>query len=87
MSKVNGNRIVAAAIGVALGAPVAQSAYAAEGALEEVVVTARKREENLQDVGAAVSALSATDLERRFDIDFSARHCIAWRGQAPDWAA
>jgi iron complex outermembrane receptor protein len=69
MAKLNGNRIVAAAIGVALGAPVAQTAYAAEGALEEVVVTARKREENLQDVGAAVSALSAADLERRFDID------------------
>jgi hypothetical protein len=28
-----------------------------------------------------------TTHERRFDIDFSARHCIAWRGQAPDWAA
>jgi iron complex outermembrane receptor protein len=69
-SKVIGNRTFAAAIAIALAAPTAvQTAYGAEGALEEVVVTARKREENLQDVGSAVTALSAGDLERRFDID------------------
>ena len=69
-SKVIGNRTFAAAIAIALAAPTAvQTAYGAEGTLEEVVVTARKREENLQDVGSAVTALSAGDLERRFDID------------------
>jgi iron complex outermembrane receptor protein len=69
-SKVIGNRTFAAAIAIALAAPTAvQTAYGAEGALEEVVVTARKREENLQDVGSAITALSAADLERRFDID------------------
>ena len=41
----------------------------AQAQIEEIVVTTRKREENLQDVGSAVSALSAGDLERRFDID------------------
>jgi iron complex outermembrane receptor protein len=69
MSKVNGHRILATAVALALGAPASQIALAAEGALEEVVVTARKRQENLQDVGAAVSALSPGELERRFDID------------------
>jgi iron complex outermembrane receptor protein len=69
MSKVNGHRILATAVALALGAPASQIALAAEGALEEVVVTARKRQENLQDVGTSVSALSAGDLERRFDID------------------
>jgi len=69
-SKVIGNRTFAAAIAIALAAPAAvHTAYGAEGALEEVVVTARKREENLQDVGSAITALSAADLERRFDID------------------
>ena len=34
-------------------------------ALEEIVVTARRREENLQEVPVAVSALSAEDLEIR----------------------
>jgi len=69
-SKVIGNRTLAAAIAIALAAPaVVHTAYGAEGALEEVVVTARKREENLQDVGSAITALSAGDLERRFDID------------------
>ena len=37
--------------------------------LEEVVVTARKREESLQDVGMALSALSGEDLRLRFDMD------------------
>ncbi|MEY4357833.1 MAG: hypothetical protein RL469_1159, partial [Pseudomonadota bacterium] len=33
-------------------------------ALDEIVVTARKREENLQDVPLAVSAISAEQIER-----------------------
>lgn len=37
--------------------------------LEEILVTARKRDENIQDVPASVSALSAGELERRFDSD------------------
>jgi iron complex outermembrane receptor protein len=37
--------------------------------LEEVTVTARKRVENLQDVGLSVSALTEDDLEIRFDVD------------------
>lgn len=37
--------------------------------LEEIVVTARKRAESMQDVPASISALSATELERRFDSD------------------
>jgi iron complex outermembrane receptor protein len=37
--------------------------------LEEILVTARKRDENMQDVPASVSALSAGELERRFDSD------------------
>ena len=37
--------------------------FAQQGALEEVLVTARKREENLQDVAVAVSVISATTIE------------------------
>jgi len=37
--------------------------------LEEITVTARKRDENMQDVPASVSALSAGELEKRFDSD------------------
>jgi iron complex outermembrane receptor protein len=37
--------------------------------LEEVIVTARKRAENLQEVGLSVSALSKADLAIRFDAD------------------
>ena len=53
---------VAAALGVSFSvtAPVT---FAQVGALEEVLVTARKREENLQDVAVAVSVISATTIE------------------------
>ena len=39
--------------------------FAAPTAIEEIVVTARKREENLQDVPAAISAFSADDLAEK----------------------
>lgn len=39
------------------------------GGLEEIIVTARKRTEKLQDIAASVSALSTSDLNRRFDSD------------------
>ena len=37
--------------------------------LDEIVVTARKREENLQDVGLSVSALNQTEISRTFARD------------------
>ena len=43
-------------------------AQGADG-LEEIFVTARKREENIQDVGIAMSALSQTEVERSFARD------------------
>ncbi|MGI9287787.1 MAG: TonB-dependent receptor, partial [Pseudomonadales bacterium] len=53
--------------GVAFTAPevIAQGGYE----LEEVVVTARKRKENLQNVGLSVSALSKTEIARSFARD------------------
>jgi iron complex outermembrane receptor protein len=62
------------ATSVSLSPFAAVSAYAQDAAqvdhgLEEIVVTARKRVENLQDVSSSVSALSAGDLARRFDSD------------------
>ncbi|MFK7731488.1 MAG: TonB-dependent receptor [Pseudomonadales bacterium] len=53
----------------AVGSAVPQFAVAQQTALEEIVVTARKREENLQDVGLSVSALSQTEIERSFARD------------------
>ena len=48
---------------------VSNTAQAQAGALEEIVVTARKRSENLQDVGLSVSAMSGTEIERTFARD------------------
>ncbi|WP_225940728.1 TonB-dependent receptor [Sphingopyxis sp. OAS728] len=47
----------------------AETSAASSGGLEEIVVTARKREESMQDVPASISALSAGELDRRFDSD------------------
>ncbi|MEX0827457.1 MAG: TonB-dependent receptor plug domain-containing protein, partial [Haliea sp.] len=56
-----------AAASVGLSAPTVVNAQA--GMLEEITVTARKREESMQDVGIAVSALSETEIQRQFVRD------------------
>ena len=43
---------------------IAPNAQAQESLIEEVVVTARKREESLQNVPVAVSALSPSQIEQ-----------------------
>jgi iron complex outermembrane receptor protein len=48
-----------------LAASVPANAQTAAAALDEVVVTARKREESLQDIPIAISALGADQLEER----------------------
>jgi iron complex outermembrane receptor protein len=55
---------VAAGSALLAGSAVAQEDLTDLG-LEEMVVTAQKREENLQAVPISISALSATDIERR----------------------
>ena len=47
------------------GAAQAQTAATDDGALEEVVVTAQRREERLQDVPVAVTVVSGDELTRR----------------------
>jgi iron complex outermembrane receptor protein len=64
--------------------PLAPDAALAAPALEEVVVTARRRDENLQDTPVSVSVFGREDLERRsitslFDI---AAHSPNLRGSA-----
>ena len=54
------------AIGAALaGMAMVQTAAAAEAPLEEVVVTATKREKNVQDVPIAMTVLSGKEIEAR----------------------
>jgi len=43
---------------------MALPAVANDGGLEEVVVTARKREENLQNVSMSISAIPASEIEK-----------------------
>ena len=60
------------ALPMSIGVAVAQQPTAAAqeaGGLEEVVVTARKREEKMQDVPIAMSALSQTEVEHSFARD------------------
>lgn len=53
----------------AFGQETPDSAEAASSGLGDIVVTARKRVENIQDVSASISALSREELARRFDFD------------------
>jgi iron complex outermembrane receptor protein len=70
---MNPNTAISAALAVLLGTHAAQSSAAADSdlAIEEVIVTAQKREQSLQDVPSAVSALSADYLEKTNTRKFS----------------
>ena len=56
-------RGVVALTGV-LGVAVAMPVVADDAGLEEIVVTARKREENLQNVSMSITAISAAEIEK-----------------------
>lgn len=56
---------LATALGVAASQAVMHSASAEERAIEEVVVTAEKRTESLQDLSQAVTALTSKDLDNK----------------------
>ena len=60
---------IAAASGLAAPAPVsAQESAGASPAIEEVIVTARKREANIQDTAVSIQAFTEDDLDR-MDLD------------------
>ena len=52
-----------AGVSAAQNAPLAQQRSAGAGELPEIIVTAEKRSERLQDVPASVSALSGDSLQ------------------------
>ena len=61
---------VAASLAALMALPGAQSAMAQGVSLEEIVVTARKREENIYEIPVSVSALSQEQLDRAGIGDF-----------------
>lgn len=62
--------IVSLVLGLStIGQPMPAQAREGAQVIEEVVVSARKREENIQDVGIAVSALSQAEIEDAFARD------------------
>lgn len=73
MSTSKSKLLVSAAVALATSG-FSATGYAADdamnqGVLEEITVTARKRAENLQDVGTSISALGTAEIERRSDVD------------------
>ena len=71
MTTKTGKTAIALALAAASSLTVPQVVSAQNEGLEEIVVTARKREESLQDVGLAVSALNRTEIQRMFARDIS----------------
>lgn len=67
---MNSRNLLAASIMVLMALPVAQRAMAQELSLEEIVVTARKREENIYEIPVSVSAFSQDQLEQAGIGDF-----------------
>ncbi len=77
-----GRRLLPAAVAAAVlcaGSSVPLQAREVARQLEEIVVTAQKREENMQDVPLAVTALDAAALDRTF-----ARDLLDITGKAPN---
>ena len=66
--KLISTAVTAALISTGVLSP--QSALGQAGVLEEIIVTARKRSENLQDVAASVSAISGEDMRDMGAYDF-----------------
>ena len=65
MSTIRNTSILAVAVSMALsGQALAQRSTTAQ--IEEVVVTAQKREENMQDVAISMSAMDANTIEKTF---------------------
>lgn len=75
--------VLAASLLVAAGPAYAAQAADPEGAssetpgYEEIIVTARKREENLQNTPIAITAISAAQLEARGAVDLTAMQNVA----------
>ena len=65
------DKILVSLIMLATALTSAVTTIAQSTGLEEIVVTARKRAENLQDLGLSVSALNKQDILERFDSDLS----------------
>ena len=55
---------VLSVLAVAIAGPVTSTVFAQGEVLEEIVVTARQREESLQDVPVTITVLTASDIER-----------------------
>jgi len=71
MKKLKIALAVTAAAGLSAALPTAMAQASESLTLEEVVVTARKRTESLQDVGFSVSALTQSEIEGQFARDIT----------------
>ena len=69
--------VLSAAIALALSNMVVQSANAEVRKIEEVVVTAEKRSESLQDLSQAVTAITSRDMDNKNVTSFVDLSAIA----------
>ena len=66
---MNNNKFLIGAL-LLLSSPLTEIAAAEQGVLEEIVVTAERRDKNLQEIGASLGVVSGYDIERLGIDDF-----------------
>lgn len=70
-------KLISAAVGLATASATFQAAHAAERTVEEIIVVAEKRNESLQDLSQAVTAISSRDLDTKNITSFVDLSAIA----------
>lgn len=70
MTKKTALALACASLSVSIGNPAYAQEEQASGALEEIVVTARFREETVQDIGASIAALGNEEITSAGIVDF-----------------
>ena len=72
----DGTGLVPRCLSLAVAAVLAAAPASAQERLEEIIVTAQKREQNLQDIGISITALSGDEI-RNLGLTTTRADCVS----------